>query len=191
VQPLSAAIIVKKTVLFTILGFLALTLFGPVIALVSVLLSLAATLLPFVFVGFLVWTLIQLALHGREQTQRNVQQLGQGLAEAFPRLGNKLLAVVRFPYRVASRLGSGIAFAARTAARKAVALMSLLAPFAGMALTGWVVGAVVGAAVATGPDPSSAVLVNGVLGVVLATGVAVALAVAERRRAVQPRSQLS
>jgi len=46
----------RKIVLFCLLGFLSVVLFGPVVAVLSAVLSVATVVLSFALVGFLVWS---------------------------------------------------------------------------------------------------------------------------------------
>jgi len=186
-QP-SAGFIVKKIVLFTVLGFLSMILFGPIVAVVSVLLSLFMAVFPFILVGFLVWTAFNLTIHGREQTRVQLAHFGQGLAQVFPRLGERLLAVVKFPFRTLGRMVAGLAYAVEAMAGRVWAVVRWLGPIAGMAITGMVVGAGIGAAVgAPAHDPAQAIAVNAALGGVMAAAVGVVLSIHERR-AVRPTS---
>lgn len=184
----SAGFIVKKIVLFTVLGFLSMILFGPIVAVVSVLLSLFLAVFPFILVGFLVWTAFNLTIHGREQTVQQLGHFGQGLVQAFPRLGERLLAVVKFPFRTLGRVIAGIGYAVEAVAGRVWALVRWLGPIAGMALTGVAVGAGIGAAVgAPAHDPAQAIAVNAALGGIMAAAVGVVLSIHERR-AVRPSS---
>lgn len=188
-HPPSAGLVFRKMVLFTALGFMTLVLLGPVVAVLSVVASFALTLLPFVLVGFLVWTAFQLALHGRDETALRLQQLGDGLVHAFPRMGERLAAVLRFPFRVVGRIVSTLGYVVQAVAHKAWAFARWLGPITGMALTGMAVGAGIGAAIgAQAHDPGPAVAINAALGGVIAAATGIILSIAERKQAVHVTS---
>jgi hypothetical protein len=82
--------ILKKAAIITLIGFLAITLAGPVISLVGV-------LLPFAVVGLLVWIPFRLFVIGREG----------GWAAIRQRTGRALHAALAVPGRVLASLARG------------------------------------------------------------------------------------
>ncbi len=190
-QP-SAGLVLKKMVLFTVLGFATIVLFGPVLAIVSVIASFALTLLPFVLVGFLVWTAFQLAMHGREETAARLRQLGAGIAQAFPRLGERLMSAIRFPFRTLGRMVAAVGHLIQSAFHLLWAFVRWLGPIAGMTLTGVAVGAGIGAAVgAQTHDPGAAVAINAALGGLMAASAGIVLSIAERKQSMRATSTVA
>ena len=97
-QP-SAGLVLKKIALFTLLGVITILFVGPVVAILSVLFSLAATLAPVRpwSVSF-VWAAFLLVLHGREETEVRLRNFRQGAVPGLAEAGRTARAVVRFPF---------------------------------------------------------------------------------------------
>jgi hypothetical protein len=72
--------IMSKLLYLALLGFLAVLLVGPIVgiiaAIISVTFSIVATILPFAFLGLLVWIVISLFTNGHRKTWHEIRHAG-------------------------------------------------------------------------------------------------------------------
>ena len=179
----------RKIVLFCLLGFLSMVLFGPVVAVLSVVLSFATVILSFALVGFLIYFLLHAILYGRQSAMESTRGFGEGLRRVVPAVGDRVLRVIRFPFRVAGGLLYGLKQVAWFAVSRTWLATRFVGSLVPVAATGVLVGAVVGTVMGA-PTHDFAVTVpaNALFGGLMGVGVGVAMAVMERRSAVRPTS---
>lgn len=171
--------VVRKILLLSMIGFLVVMLSGPILAVLSVVLSLGGVLAGFALVGFLVWLPVRMVLVGREQALANARDLGAGLVRDAGHVCRRGAGVISWPLRLAR--GAALALlgavwflfrAVFTTARFAVGLAFLTAVGAGL---GAVLG--VGVGIAQGHNIGGAVLANTLAGAAIAAAVALVLAI--------------
>src|SRR5437016_4032208 len=92
--------VLRKIALFALLGFATITLFGPVVAVLSVVLSFGMVLASFALVGYLVWAAFVAATHGPEVAWHNMKAMGQAVARTMPAVGYRCGRVLSWPFRL-------------------------------------------------------------------------------------------
>jgi hypothetical protein len=134
----SLSAVVRKLCFFTLMGFLALILLGPVIAVVATLLSLVLTVLllvlPFAVIGYLVWIPYQVLSRDKQAAWNNIRDAGLAFHQA--------LVVV--PAGICAQVCRGGARIGRFALEKTRRLKKFLAGIATETVCGTLVGGVVG-----------------------------------------------
>jgi hypothetical protein len=119
-------------------GFVAVLLIGPVVALLSALLAMVITilavLLPFVVIGFLVWGGFQIVSHTPRSAWNNIRQAGQDVA--------KVMLVT--PFRVCKGACVGTANVAKGIVRRSWYTLGVAGRILLDALCGAAVGALLG-----------------------------------------------
>jgi hypothetical protein len=118
----TAASALHKLFMLALFGFLAVILAGPVIGLVSVVLSVLLLMLPFAFIGLLLWLPFQALIMGRRidwgRFGANVRAVAGGLAwagggvlrlagRALGWVGRTVWALVRFVFTVVLDVAAG------------------------------------------------------------------------------------
>src|SRR6266436_4674961 len=73
----STWVVFRKIGWLALLGFGVIVLSGPILAVLSVLLSVGAVVLCFALVGFMVWSIFQFAIHGQEAASQSIQAMSQ------------------------------------------------------------------------------------------------------------------
>lgn len=178
--------ILRKIILFCLLGFVTLVLFGPLVAVLSAVLSVATVILSFALVGFLVWSLFQAILYGRQTAVQNMKAVGQGMGRMVPAIADRVLRVLRFPFWALGRIAAGLKNAAWFVASRTWWTTRFVGSIVPVAATGVLVGAAVG--LATGMqthDLGATVPIDALCGGLMGVGVGVAMAVMERRTPVR------
>jgi hypothetical protein len=137
-SPQTAADVLRKVLFLALFGFLAVMLAGPVLALVSIfislILSVVAVVLPFALIGLLLWLPFQALVLGRKIDWHKIGRAGGVFFRgAFGALGG----VVRGGFRILGAVGSKL---------KAVALFvsRIVLDLVGGALAGGVLGVIGG-----------------------------------------------
>src|SRR5437899_777003 len=117
-SPQTAADVVRKVLFLAFFGFLALILAGPVLAVVSVFVSLilsaVAIVLPFALIGLLVWLPFQALVLGRHIQWHRIGQAGGVLFRgAFRALGQVVGGGFRFLRAVGGKVKAVALFFSR------------------------------------------------------------------------------
>jgi hypothetical protein len=106
----------RKLFVLTFLGFLTITLIGPVLALIGLVLAMFVTALPFVVVGMLVWAPLHGLLYGRQapgwRYMRKAGTVCVGAAGSLSRAAFSLRAAGRVFGTILLEVGSGAAVGA-------------------------------------------------------------------------------
>jgi hypothetical protein len=183
--------ILKKGALLALIGFGVVVLTGPVIALLSVGLSLAVAVLPFVFVGFCVWTLYRIVMGDRPPWHHwgeLASWFGRGLRQFF----HMVFQVLALPLHLVLRLGAGIAHVAGAVLGKTWSFVKVMGEIGVITATGVLVGSLVGVYLGSQHhDMDIAVPTNALVGGALAFLAATVMTVLERRRSVRQTQSAS
>lgn len=123
--------LIRLGVLFTVLGFLAITV-GPVVA------GVALAVLPFALVGFGVWLAYQALHRGPRAVAEQVRDVGQGAYEHAHR-------VVTLPVRASAGLKRLVQRSGQLSLRLVRSLVGIFSPALAGALVGGALGATGGA----------------------------------------------
>lgn len=135
----------RKLVLFTFLGVAVVVLAGPLLAVLSVLLSVMLGILWFAAIGFLVWFPFRMLTAGREEALQGARHLGRQCREALRGLGRAGLRVLRFFPWSLERVRTGTTHALRLSGRAAWGTARVGGEVAVVAGCGALVGAAYGA----------------------------------------------
>lgn len=178
----SPAAVLRKVALLALIGFGAITLSGPLLALLSILLSFGVVLAGFALVGFLIWLPFRLLVAGQRVALDNARDLAHGMAQVGARAGSIAWHVVSFPPRLALATLGGLYRLTRSTMRLGLelGLPAVAGVLVGL-LAGWLGSA-------PGHDMEVAIATNAVAGGALGLLTGVVLAVRDRRApAVQPQ----
>jgi hypothetical protein len=175
----------RQIALLALLGFAVVTLSGPLVAVASVVLSLALGILSFAVVGFLILALFRALVHGQRAAWEGVRQAGQNLGRVGQSLLHNLGRLLAFPFRVGVRSVVTLARLAWVVFRKTLSGVRVLGEVSLMTLTGVLVGVLMGI-LTTAPnrDPEAAIFGNAIAGGVIALVAGVVLILREKRVAV-------
>jgi hypothetical protein len=184
----ATADLVRRIALLALLGFGVVILAGPILAVLSVLLSFAMVILAFALVGFLAWSGFQLLLHGRHVAWNNIQGLGQNLGSHVLTLGRGLGRGLAFIPWLIGMLLAGVFFAVRFVLRMAWATTRFAVEVAFMGLCGVALGAAVGSmGWLPNQDSGLTVPMSAVAGGVIAAGVGAVLALLPKKTTLATR----
>ncbi len=179
-QQTSIFAVLKHLGLFALIGLGVVILAGPVIAILSVLLSIGAVVLPFALVGFLVWALVHTAVKGPQgaiDRLQDVQNRGQDMLKNY---GGNVKSMLTWPLQAFRGLFTGLLVIAAFVLRSAWTSIWFITEVGIVALVGVLVGGVVGWATAQPTDIEAATLSHAAIGGVLAAVAGVVLTLRER-----------
>jgi hypothetical protein len=180
--------VVRKIGLLALLGFGVIVLSGPILAILSIVLSFAAVVLGFAFVGFLVWGSFQFLIYGRQMAWENMQAFGTNTAHALGSIFRTASRVVAFPVRVLAFMVGGILFAAGFLLRQIWLLLGFLSRTALLVAMGVLLGLIVGAIVGTANHNLDVALpTNALMGGGVALVASVLLTIFDRKTRSYPR----
>jgi hypothetical protein len=137
--------VIRKIGLLAILGFGVVVLSGPILAILSIVLSFAAVVLGFAFVGFVVWSCFQFLIHGRQMALENIQAFAAGTGHALGSILRTAGRVIAFPVRALAFIVGGILFGAGFLLRQLWHTVGFLSRTALLVAMGVVLGLIVGA----------------------------------------------
>src|SRR5262245_59090653 len=104
----STWVVFRKIGWLALLGFGVIVLSGPILAVLSVLLSAGAVSFCFALVGFIVWSLFQFAIHGQEAASERIQAMSRHATQAMGRFCQTCARVVAFPFKAIVRVGDAL-----------------------------------------------------------------------------------
>jgi hypothetical protein len=160
------------------MGFAALTLSGPILAILSVALSLGVVVLAFAALGFIIWLPFRILAVGHQVAMENMRDVGHGLGRA----GRQMVRVASFPARMLGRLVAGVFHLAIATVVKAFSAARFLSEVAVVAAAGALVGALVGVTNGTpGHDLDVVIATNAIAGGVIGALVGGVMTFRERR----------
>jgi hypothetical protein len=170
----------RHILLLALLGFGVVFLSGPVIALASIVLSVvvtvAAIVLVFALIGFLVWAPVYMIYAGREAAGERIAHMGRAVGGTLRRLALIGGRTAAWPVGVASRLFRGGLYATKVTGR-------FVAEVVIIGLTGAVLGAALGLGLSlmNHQSPAHLVPLNALVGGGIAASVGAVLALLPRR----------
>jgi hypothetical protein len=182
--------ILRKISLLALLGFCAITLSGPLLAILGVLLSFGMVILSFALVGLLVWFVVRALYVGHRAAWEGVRELGEGLGRVGGQFARLLGRVLAFPVRLARGTVAGIWHAARFIARTSWSTAKFVGEISLVGVTGVLVGAVVGAVIgAQNHELEAAIVSNAVIGGLIGTAAGIAMTFLEKKSSVRQPTQ--
>jgi hypothetical protein len=172
----------RKIGWLALLGFGVVVLSGPILAVLSVLLSVGAVVLGFALLGFMVWSIFQFAIHGHEAASQSIQAMSRNATHAIGRFGQACARIVAFPFRAVVWAGDGLLAAVWFLAVRFWSLVRFLSKTIVLTGTGVLVGVAAGILAGTAQgNLDVTVPINAVIGGVVGTLVGGALILLERR----------
>ncbi len=172
----------RKIGWLALLGFGVLVLSGPILAVLSVLLSVGAVVLCFALVGFMVWSLFQFAIHGQEAASQRIQAMSHHASQAVGQFARTCARILAFPFKVMVRVGDGLLAVVWFMTLRIWLMARFLSKTSVLTATGVVVGAVAGVlAGAANQNMDVTVPINAVIGGVVGTLVGGAMILLERK----------
>jgi len=180
--------VLRKIGFLALLGFGAVVLSGPILAILSVVLSVAAVVGSFALLGLLIWGLFQAAIHGPQVAGEKCRALMGSLGQAARSIGKTAVKVVAFPFRVLGTVGAVLLMSVWFLVSRLWLFTRFLSGTAILAVIGALLGAAVGAFTgAQNHDIDVAIATNAAIGAVVAALVGVALTIHERKGKVRAR----
>jgi hypothetical protein len=176
----TAGYLFRKLVFLTFLGFAVMVLFGPIVAIASV-------ILPFALVGFLVWIPFQLFALRRPVDWDRIGVRARALGQDLANCGRGCTRVAAWPARLASGIVAAVVGTLAFLVRTAFSTVRILIQVALMLATGAAIGAVWGVISSSGVDHDRApvIALNAIVGGVLAALTWAVMTVMERRTPVR------
>ena len=172
----------RKIGWLALLGFGVLVLSGPILAVVSVLLSVGAVVLGFALVGFMVWSIFQFAIHGQEAASQSIQAMSQNATRAIGKFGQMTARILAFPFKVIVRVGDGLLAVVWFMTLRFWLLARFLGKTSVLTATGVLVGVAAGVLAGTAHhNMDVTVPINALIGGVVGTLVGGALILMERK----------
>jgi hypothetical protein len=181
--------VIRKFGLLALVGFGVVVLSGPILALLSVALSFALVLLPFVAVGLLVWLPFRFLWRGKEAAIQDVHEIHQNVGAAAGGVGRAIGRTITFLPRMAGRLVAFVFSLAWGILRLALSTTRVLIEMSMVTVTGALIGVVAG--ILTGQDLAVAIPTNAVAGGLIGAGAGLVMLIRERRTTVARRPQVA
>lgn len=174
--------VLRKIFLLTVMGFAVVLLSGPVLAILSVLLSFGAVIAGFALVGFLVWLPFRMIAVGPDRALANAREMGAGLARDAGQVVRGGVRAVSWPLRAVRATLFGLLTVAWFGVRATFTTARFAAGLAFLAAMGAALGAILGASVGItqGHDVGAAVAVNTIAGAAIAAAAGIVLSFPRR-----------
>jgi hypothetical protein len=172
----------RHILFLALLGFAALVLSGPIIAVASIVLSVVLTLgvvvLTFALIGFAVWAPLYIAYAGREAASEKMGSMGRALGATLRRLGYVGRRTVEIPAHFAVRVFRGGLHVTKVTGRFVAEVVML-------AVVGAALGAILGLVFSTmsGQSLATNVPLNALAGGGIAAAAGAVMAFLPRRTA--------
>jgi hypothetical protein len=175
--------LVRKIGLLALFGFGAIVLSGPILAVLSVVLSIGMVVLAFALVGFLVWFPLRIMAVGSRVAFENVHDMGRGIGRGLGHAGGGIGRLVGFPVRaVGAVAGGGLRLAGATL-RMTWSTTRVVSELAAVGLAGGLAGVAMAVVTAPHADWGVAIPTNAVVGGMIGLLTGAVLTVRERRGA--------
>jgi len=172
----------RKIGWLALLGFGVIVLSGPILAVLSVLLSVGAVVLCFAIVGFMVWSIFQFAIHGHEAASKSIQAMSHNATIAIGKFGQTCARILAFPFKVIVRVGDGLLAAVWFLTLRFWLMVRFLSKTSVLTVTGVLVGLAAGVLAGTAhQNMDVTVPLNAVIGGVVGTLVGAALILMEKK----------
>jgi hypothetical protein len=186
----STWVVFRKIGWLALLGFGVIVLSGPILAVLSVLLSVGAVIFCFALVGFIVWSFFQFAIHGQEAASERVQAMSRNATQAMGRFARACARIMAFPFRAIVRVGDGLLGLVWLMTLRFWLMARFLGKTSVLTMTGALVGVAVGVMVgAAHQNMDVAVPLNAVIGGAVGTLVGAALILLEKKSPAPVRFQ--
>jgi hypothetical protein len=140
----STWVVFRKIGWLALLGFGVIVLSGPILAVLSVLLTIGAVIFCFALVGFVVWSFFQFAIHGQEAASERIQAMSRHATQAMGRFAQTCVRILAFPFKVIVRVGDGLLAAVWFLMVRSFLAAKFLGKTSVLTLTGVLVGAAAG-----------------------------------------------
>jgi hypothetical protein len=172
----------RKIGWLALLGFGVIVLSGPILAVLSVFLSVGAVVLCFALVGFMVWSIFQFAMHGQEAASKSIQAMSHNATLALGKFGQACARIMAFPFKVIVRVGDGLLALLWFLTLRLWLMVHFLGKTSVMTITGVLVGLAAGVMVgAAHHNMDVTVPQNAIIGGVVGTLVGAALILLEKK----------
>jgi hypothetical protein len=172
----------RKIGWLALLGLGVIVLSGPLLAVLSVLLSIGAVVLGFALVGFMVWSLFQFAIHGHETASNNIQAMSRNATLAVGKFGQTCARILAFPFKVIVKAGDGLLAVIWFLSLRFWLMVRFLGKTSVLTITGVLVGLAAGViAGTTHQNFDVTVPINALIGGVVGTLVGGGLILLERK----------
>lgn len=172
----------RKIGWLALLGFGVIVLSGPILAVLSVLLSVGAVVLGFALVGFMVWSMFQFAIHGQEAASRSIQAMSRNATHAIGRFGQACARIMAFPFKAIVWAGDALLAAIWFVTLRFWLMTRFLAKTSVLTMTGVLVGAAAGVLAGMAhQNMEVTVPINALVGGVVGTLVGGALILLEKK----------
>src|SRR5947207_3326963 len=99
--------VLRKVLMMAFIGFLLVFLSGPILAVLSVLLSVGAVVFGFALVGFLAWLLFRGLTVGWDTAWQNSKEFGGNLGQVAGKFGRGTVQILRVPAKAVGLLVYG------------------------------------------------------------------------------------
>jgi hypothetical protein len=178
----STWVVFRKIGWLALLGFGVIILSGPILAVLSVLLSVGAVIFCFALVGFIVWSIFQFAIHGQEAASERIQAMSRHATQAMGQFAQTCARIIAFPFKAVVRVGDALLAVVWFMLLRSFLAAKFLGKTSVLALTGVLVGAAIGVwfGVAN-QNMDVAVPLNAVIGGGVGTLVGAALILMEKK----------
>ena len=178
----STWVVFRKIGWLALLGFGIVVLSGPILAVLSVLLSVGAVIFCFALVGFMVWSIFQFAIHGQEAASERIQAMSRHATQALARFGQACAGVIAFPFKLIVRIGDGLLAVVWFMTLRTWLMARFLGKTSVLTLTGVLVGLAAGVLAGVAhQNMDVTVPINAAIGGAVGTLVGVALILMERK----------
>ncbi len=172
----------RKIGWLALLGFGVIVLSGPILAVLSVFLSVGAVVLCFALVGFMVWSIFQFAIHGQEAASQSIQAMSQNATRVIGKFGQTTARILAFPFKVIVRVGDGLLAVVWFMTLRFWLLARFLGKTSVLTATGVLVGVAAGVLAGTAHhNMDVTVPINALIGGVVGTLVGGALLLLEKK----------
>src|SRR5438270_11114361 len=104
----STWVVFRKIGWLALLGVGVIILSGPILAVLSVLLSVGAVVFCFALIGFIVWSIFQFAIHGQEAASERIQAMSRHATQAMGRFAQTSARIIAFPFKMVVRVGDAL-----------------------------------------------------------------------------------
>jgi hypothetical protein len=178
----STWVVFRKIGWLALLGFGIIILSGPILAVLSVLLSVGAVIFCFALVGFMVWSIFQFAIHGQEAASERIQAMSRHATQALARFGQVCAGVIAFPFKVIVKIGDGLLAVIWFMMLRTWLMARFLGKTSVLTLTGVLVGVAAGVVAGMAhQNMDVTVPINAAIGGAVGTLVGMALILMERK----------
>jgi hypothetical protein len=178
----STWVVFRKIGWLALLGLGVIILSGPILAVLSVLLSVGAVVFCFALIGFIVWSIFQFAIHGQEAASERIQAMSRHATQALGRFAHACARIIAFPFKVIVRVGDALLAALWFMILRFFLAVRFLGKTSVLTVTGVLVGAVIGVWFGmANQNLDVTVPVNAAIGGVVGTLVGAALILTEKK----------